>query len=120
MDRKGSNASLHSSFDEEVSLGMSSSYSPAEGITSNVQSNTAQLLQNDLKVRKIRKMAIVALAIAAVTVCVGVYTSLRGSERKEFEHRFADQAEQIGHALAAELDNKIRALDALSVTKHCL
>ncbi|KAL3933783.1 MAG: hypothetical protein SGBAC_010250 [Bacillariaceae sp.] len=79
--------------------------------------NTAHhLLQNDPKVRRIRKIAIFVLLVATIGVSGGVYTSLMRSEEREFQNRFEDQAKQIGHALEAELDNKLRAIDALSVT----
>lgn len=102
---------------DEMSQSFSTA-SPKEGRPSNnfQNDNTACLIQNDPQVRNIRKMAILVLFVAAIAVSGGVYTGLVRSEQREFENRFADQAKQIGHALTAELNNKLRALDALSVT----
>lgn len=77
---------------------------------------TTHMLQRDHKVRRIRIITIVVLCVAAASVCGGVYSGLKRSEQREFENRFADQAQQIGHTLETELDNKLRAIDALSVT----
>jgi len=77
---------------------------------------TTQMLQTDHKVRKFRIMTIAILIVAAAAVCSGVYISLKWSEGREFENRFHDQAKQIRRTLESELDNKLRAIDALSVT----
>ncbi|KAL3933781.1 MAG: hypothetical protein SGBAC_010248 [Bacillariaceae sp.] len=77
---------------------------------------TTHMLQRDHKVRRIRIITIVVLCVAAASVCGGVYSGLKRSEQREFDNRFADQAQQIGHTLETELDNKLRAIDALSVT----
>jgi len=90
--------------------------SSSESRTISEMQETTQMLQRDHKVRRIRIITIAVLIIAAAAVCGGVYTGLLRSEQREFENRFEDQAKQIGHALESELHNKLRAIDALSVT----
>jgi len=94
--------------------GMTSSSS--ESRTRSEVQETAHIIQKDHKIRRFRIMTIAVLFIAALAVCGGVHTSLKRAERREFENRFADQAKQIGHTLETELENKLRAIDALSVT----
>ncbi|CAJ1963512.1 unnamed protein product [Cylindrotheca closterium] len=113
IEKRSKAESIETTSKEDVSYDLSSNNDKPKG-THNT--TTAELLQNDPKVKRIRKIAIVVLLTAAVGVSGGIYTSLVRSEEREFQNRFEDQAKQIGQALEAELDNKLRAIDALSVT----
>jgi hypothetical protein len=77
---------------------------------------TTKMLQKDKKIRMIRVMTLAALTVTAIVVSTAVYRSLRSAEQLEFERRFSDQSSQIGQALESQLDVKLRAIDALSVT----
>jgi hypothetical protein len=93
------------------------------GGTSNTATNdsagiqeAAKLFQNDDRVRLLRDVALMLLVLTATFVSSAVYVSLRASEQREFENRFADQSAQVGHALNSQLGVKLRAIDSLSVT----
>jgi hypothetical protein len=93
------------------------------GGTSNTATNdsagiqeAAKLFQNDDRVRLLRDVALMLLVLTATFVSSAVYVSLRASEQREFENRFADQSAQVGNALISQLGVKLRAIDSLSVT----
>jgi hypothetical protein len=77
---------------------------------------TTKMLKEDKKIRTIRAMSLAVLIATAIVVSTVVYRSLRSAEQLEFERRFSDQSSQIGQALESQLDVKLRAIDALSVT----
>jgi hypothetical protein len=77
---------------------------------------TAKMLRKDKQIRRIRIMSLAVITVTAIVVSMAVYGSLRSAEQLEFERRFLDQSSQIGQALESQLDVKLRAIDALSVT----
>lgn len=102
--------SIHSSSGDK-----SSSAGGGSGGNADIR-ETTKMLQKDRWVRNIRMITILVLVIAAIAVSTVVYFSLVDSEVREFETRFSDQSNHIGHALQSELMAKLRAIDALAST----
>jgi hypothetical protein len=75
-----------------------------------------QLPRRDRWVFRLRVTVIVVLLLAGAATCAVVYLSLRASETSEFETRFQDQSAHVGHALHAELNSKMSAMDNLAIT----
>lgn len=84
--------------------------------SSNDIRETAKMLQKDKWVVTIRIVAVIVILLGAIAVSCVEYLGLRESEQLEFEHRYDDQAKQVGHSLQSELGVKLRAMDSLSVT----
>eukprot|EP00980_Cylindrotheca_fusiformis_P019528 scaffold6768_cov109-Cylindrotheca_fusiformis.AAC.3 len=76
---------------------------------------TTKMLQRDWKIRMFRYVTIALLVATGVAISVAIYAGLRNTEQREFEHSFEFQASQIEHAMGAELEAKLRALDSMSV-----
>ncbi|CAJ1963522.1 unnamed protein product [Cylindrotheca closterium] len=95
---------------ETLSTFSHTSKSKASGVR-----ETTNMLQKDKWVIRIRVAAVIVMLMAAVSVSCVEYFGLVGSEQLEFEHRYEDQAEQLGHALQSELGVKLRAMDSFSV-----
>eukprot|EP00980_Cylindrotheca_fusiformis_P019530 scaffold6768_cov109-Cylindrotheca_fusiformis.AAC.5 len=76
---------------------------------------TTKMLQRDWKIRMFRYVTIALLVATAIAISVAIYAGLRNTEQREFEHSFEFQASQIEHAMGAELEAKLRALDSMSV-----
>jgi hypothetical protein len=77
---------------------------------------TTEMIQDDKKIRMIRVMSLGFLIITAIVVSTAVYGSLKNAQTQKFERRFSDQSSHIGQALESQLDVKLSAIDALSVT----
>jgi superoxide dismutase len=77
---------------------------------------TTKMLQKDIWVRRIRVITIFVFLVAAITISMVVYISLKDSERREFEQRFADQSAHVRRSVHAELASKFSAIDALATT----
>lgn len=101
--------------DDNDTLSTYSRTSKSKGSSSDAR-ETTKMLQKDKWVIRIRFAAVTVILLAAVTVSCVEYFGLRGSEQLEFEHRYEDQAAQLGHSLRSELGVKLRALDSFSVT----
>ncbi|CAJ1963516.1 unnamed protein product [Cylindrotheca closterium] len=105
--------SFKDNFDDEGSTSETS----ATHVASSAEMREAMNgFRSDKRVRLLRDVALMLLLLSALFVSTGVYFSLTSSERREFENTFDDQATQVGHDLANQLEAKLRALDAFSVS----
>lgn len=73
-------------------------------------------IRSDKRVRLFRDTALMLLLLSAIFVSTAVYISLMASELREFENTFDDQASQVGQALKSQLEAKLWALGAFSVS----
>ena len=111
---RGDDSLLGSGDSDNESLSTFSHTAKSKGSSSGMR-ETTKMLQKDKWVIRIRIAAVIVILVAAVSVSCVEYFGLRGSEQLEFEHRYEDQAEQLGHALRSELEVKLRAMDSFSV-----
>lgn len=88
----------------------------AESTDSASAIDAANVLKNDERVRLLRDVGLMMLLLTATFVSSAVYLSLRSSEQRAFEAKFADQSSHVGLALNAQLGVKLRAIDTMSVT----
>lgn len=72
--------------------------------------------RSDRRVRLLRDTALMLLLLTGMFVSSAIYLSLKSSEQREFENIFYDQASQVGRDLSSQLEVKLRALDAFSVS----
>jgi hypothetical protein len=119
----GSSADGFASQDESLSADLSASSASITGGSGAGSGSgntdireTSTLIQEDRKIRTIRALSLAFLIITTIVVSTVVYGSLNKVEQLEFERTFAEQSSQIGQALESQLDVKLRAIDALSVT----
>jgi hypothetical protein len=107
--------SFSSRYDIEAKEGGSGTSNTGTNEDAGVQ-EAAKLLQNDARIRLLRHLALLLLLLTGTLVSSAVYMSLRASEQREFETRFADQSAHAGHAFRSELGIKLRTIDSLSVS----
>ena len=106
------------SFDGEFSAEHSTSGSKSsEGRPFDASNkSTSTVRKEDSCVKGLRVSVVVVLVLAAVSCAAVVYLSLKASQTKEFETRFQDQSSHVGHAVHAEVNSKLSAMDSLAIT----